>query len=366
MSLDGDRSIKGPPVDPSLEASSNPATEGRGQQREGWERFPWEKFGGFVVNEGSKRTGWTWEHGFDVKRHDGSSHWVCGRCVTKRSPRPAIFAAAGTANQAKHLVNEHRIDDPTGKRPAKRAKISVAERLLADVTKPPEQALVNRLIQSFNPVYFQQLLVDWITHDNISFHKVESPYFRRLMEYTNPTCAPFLPSHPTLRKWLVDKFNRHKGIVTELLLSSPGLIHLSFDGWTSNNHKSLLGVVVHFLGPTGKLRQFTIGLPQQDSHSGVDMAEEVAQILAVWGISDKIGYIVTDNASNNDVAIRLFTDWIRCSQANSIGSRNNIAWPQSWEVSAGLFHACNHGDEEDRGMGYATRRRREKQRERGM
>ncbi|EKG09201.1 hypothetical protein MPH_13801 [Macrophomina phaseolina MS6] len=254
MSLDGDRSIKGPPVDLNLEASSNPATEGRGPQREGWERFPWEKFSGFVVNEGSKRTGWTWEHGFDVRRHDGSSHW--------------------------HLVNEHGIDDPTGKRPAKRAKISVAERLLADVTKPPEQAFVNRLIQSFNPVYFQQLLVDWITHDNISFRKVESPYFRRLMEYTNPTYAPFLPSHPTLRKWLVDEFNRHKGIVTKLLLSSPGLIHLSFDGWTSNNHKSLLGVVVHFLGPTGKLRQFTIRLPQQDSHGGVDIAEEVAQILA--------------------------------------------------------------------------------------
>lgn len=74
--------------------------------------------------------------------------------------RPISLAAAGTANQAHHLVKEHSIADPTGKRSAKPARISIATRLQLDPKKSEEQALLNKLICSFNPAYFQQLLVD--------------------------------------------------------------------------------------------------------------------------------------------------------------------------------------------------------------
>ncbi|EKG08943.1 Ribonuclease H-like protein, partial [Macrophomina phaseolina MS6] len=113
-----------------------------------------------------------------------------------------------------------------------------------------------------------------------------------------------LPSHLTIRKWLLGEFNRHKGVVTEVLHGAPGLIHLSFDGWSSRNRLSLLGLNVHFLSSSGKVRQFLIGLPELEGrHTGVNLAEEVACVIAEWDIGLKIGYFITDNADNNNACL---------------------------------------------------------------
>ncbi|KAF4314536.1 HAT domain-containing protein [Botryosphaeria dothidea] len=107
-----------------------------------------------------------------------------------------------------------------------------------------------------------------------------------------------------LVKLLIDEFNRHKGIVTELLHGAPGLIYLSFDGWTSRNNLSLLGLNIHFLSREGKVRQFLIRLPEVEGrYTGVNLAEEVAKIIAEWGIGGRIGYFITDNADNNDTCL---------------------------------------------------------------
>lgn len=290
---------------------TNLAVDGRGPVREGWEYFPWQKFRGYHVTESKQRSGWTWEHAYDIEDVEGRTRWVCMYCVHKKAHKPASFAAAGTDNQARHLVTEHKIEDPTGKRHVKRAKISVAQRLGLDTNRPSEQAIVNRLVTSFNPAYFQQLLTDWVSSDNIPFRKLESERFRRVLSYLNPavTSTGSLPTHSTVRKWLLDEFNRHKGIVAELLQSSPGLIHLAFDGWTSCNHLSLLGINVFFLTSSGTLRKFLVGLPHAEGrHTGDSLAEEVAQIITEWGIGGQLGYFVTDNASNNDTCMEALAE----------------------------------------------------------
>lgn len=93
-------------------------------------------------------------------------------------------------------------------------------------------------------------------------------------------------------------------MVTELLETALGLVHFSFDMWTSGNSLALLGVVVHFMDAKGKVWQFLLGLPHHyESHSGYNIAETFVVIAYQYNIQDRIGYFTTDNASNNDTCI---------------------------------------------------------------
>jgi hypothetical protein len=77
--------------------------------------------------------------------------------------------------------------------------------------------------------------------DNVPFHKLKSPYFRALMGYV--TCAIVEsgspPIYTTICEWIVRSFNRHKGVVTELLGRSLGRINNSFDAWSSRRFTSI-------------------------------------------------------------------------------------------------------------------------------
>jgi hypothetical protein len=113
-----------------------------------------------------------------------------------------------------------------------------------------------------------------------------------------------LPTHSTIREWIVRSFNRHKGVVTELLGRSLSRINVSFDAWSSRRFTSLLGLTVHFLDDEGKFCTFLLGLPQiEGRHSGENLADRVSEIIHEYGFENRIGYFVTDNAESNDTCI---------------------------------------------------------------
>ncbi|KAG7423080.1 Zinc finger BED domain-containing protein DAYSLEEPER [Fusarium oxysporum f. sp. raphani] len=113
-----------------------------------------------------------------------------------------------------------------------------------DARQGKDQAVMNAFITSFDPLRFQRLLIRWVACDNVPFNTLESPYFRELMEYANSAIieSGSLPTHNTMREWIVRTFNRHKGVVTELLGRSLSRINVSFDVWTSRKYTSLLGL----------------------------------------------------------------------------------------------------------------------------
>ncbi|KAM4066750.1 transposase-like protein [Hirsutella rhossiliensis] len=116
-----------------------------------------------------------------------------------------------------------------------------------DSHRPKDQALMNAFIASFDPLHFQNLLIRWVACDNVPFHKLESPYFRELMDRIN----------------------------------------ISFDGWSSRN-----------------FRTFLLGLPQiEGRHTGENLADRVSEIIHEYGLEDCIGYFVTDNAESNDTCL---------------------------------------------------------------
>ena len=239
--------------------------------------------------------------------------WVCQRCIMKREP--VAFNARGIANVENHLHDVHNLDDPTGKRKRKRSEESpllpakqrkIDNMFTLDACQLKNQAFVNMLKTNFVKERFQQLLINWIIDANLPFRTLEHPRLRETFEYANPLIRDnnAMISHSTVRQRLVNEFESNKDTVVQALRRSPGLIHIAFDGWRSRNQHALFGITCCYVDSAFRIQKLVLGLPElRESHTGVNIAEEVGNILDEYKIQDKIGYFSLDNASNNDTAM---------------------------------------------------------------
>ncbi len=142
---------------------------------------------------------------------------------------------------------------------------------------------------AFDPAMNNVLLLDWITYHNHPFSIINSERFRRLLQYNNPWLElKQIPCANTLVNLLQVEYNNALGPVTELLQSAKHKIHFIFDGWTSKWNRSFLGINAYFVDRDWKQWKVLLGLPPiTRRHTGKDIADEVAEILAHYSIMDK-------------------------------------------------------------------------------
>lgn len=282
-----------------------------------WKIFPWRRFPGYTISErAGRQTSWVWEHGFDIQPSDSPTKrkWVCRPCLKKPKPRISEFSAVGTQNIENHLFKEHSLVDSSGKRkpPAppkgikeKTPSRNIVEMLNLDASDPKEQAIANALIQRFDKDRFQKLLIEWVVDANVSFRQPEHHRLRHVFEYLNPSVAVTNAhiSHDTVRKRIVNLHLQYKKWIINHLKSTPGLIHIAFDGWRSRNRHALYGIICFYINETGVPSKLVLGLPElKISHSGENIAAQILEILESYEILDKVGYITLDNAGNMDTA----------------------------------------------------------------
>lgn len=99
---------------------------------------------------------------------------------------------------------------------------------------------------------------------------------------------------------------QRKPEVAESLRTSLSDVSISFDGWSSPNGLSLLGVVAHCIDKDCPLLNALIGMPRiEGQHSGEKIAKAVSALIHEHGIQRKIGAFVLDNAANNDTAVEI-------------------------------------------------------------
>ncbi|KAF4546993.1 Hypothetical protein D9617_74g064550 [Elsinoe fawcettii] len=92
--------------------------------------------------------------------------------------------------------------------------------------------------------------------------------------------------------------------MTEILASAITRINISFDLWTSRNKLALLGLVAHFVDAGSTPVTTLLALPRQAGrHTGANLAETIGAVIAHYNLQDRVGYFVTDNASNNDTRL---------------------------------------------------------------
>ncbi|KJZ69950.1 hypothetical protein HIM_10658 [Hirsutella minnesotensis 3608] len=265
--------------------------------RPGYEGVDWSRLPGYTVSRQRRRprTGWVWEHGYDIESESsGHRFWLCKRCHWKRAVITHLYDAASTSQANNHMEDVHRISKGGPLSPRKKKQRTLLDMIDLDAHDARDQAVMNAVLSSFDPLHFQRLLIRWVACDDVPFNKLESPYFRELLEYANSAIIDTgsLPTHNTMR------------IVTELLGRSLSCINVSFDVWTNRKFTSLIGNTVHFLDEEGKYRTFLLGLPQVEGrHSGENLADRISEILHEYGLKGRVGYFVTDNAESNDTCL---------------------------------------------------------------
>ncbi|KAM3561796.1 hypothetical protein ARSEF4850_003029 [Beauveria asiatica] len=183
---------------------------------------------------------------------------------------------------------------------------SIADMMKLDPLKPKEQALSNHIIKSFNRTHFQNLLMEWIVGNNLAFATVEHKELQAIFEYLNPSvriCGANLTAD-SIRSRVLSAYKEHKDKVVEVLQRSPGLVHLSFDGWRSGNRLALYGIACFYRDENNKPCKIAIGVPELSSrHSGANIATQILDVIDQYAIRDKVGYFTLDNAENNDTAM---------------------------------------------------------------
>lgn len=215
------------------------------------------------------------------------------------------YESNGSANIIKHLRDIHGIKDPGRKDVTPPSRTKTLTEHFGVTAAPADQRIFSTILGRLKLGAFEELLVDWITHDNLPFRLIESERLRRLIEFVNPMYKDKIPSSAVLRSRLRSIYNGAKGAVTEHLKTARGKIHITFDGWTSRNQLSLLGVNCFFVDQQWRHQKLLLALPAVSGrHIGDNLANEVADVLAEWDLGrDRLGYMVLDNASNNDTAM---------------------------------------------------------------
>ncbi|KAM3552688.1 hypothetical protein MY1884_007078 [Beauveria asiatica] len=126
-------------------------------------------------------------------------------------------------------------------------------------------AEVFQLTMPFNEDEYKQKLIDWAIKLRLSYREVTDEATIELLTYGKPSLARLLPTHH------------------------------------STVSQKYAAVCAHFVDGNGHPRTLLLGFPRRcGGHTGDDLAALVKPVILQYGIGDKLGSFVMDNAGDND------------------------------------------------------------------
>jgi hypothetical protein len=283
-----------------------------GESKFNYENVKWERLPGFnrpYAQLIGKLSSGMWKLGVPTE-HTATHHrwWLCTACHSADAvdpPKHHYNINKGSSSVSGHLRDVHgqSWNEKGQIIPCGRKGTPIPAGL--DSNKPREQIILNELSKEFDEAHFRRLLVRWIVYDNVSFRQVDCEAFREFVTYLSPRAAQALPTDKTIRRWIMKGYDMHKAAVKEALQGAVSKIHIAFDLWTSSNCLSLNGIVAHFIDAKFESRAILLATPEQnESHMGVEIADQVISVIEDFNIGDNLGFFVLDNASNNDTAMQ--------------------------------------------------------------
>ena len=173
------------------------------------------------------------------------------------------------------LNNDQSIDDAT--------TYPIAQKKNKD-SKSPKQILVTNA------------LVDFVAGDLMPLSIVESDHFKKLVNILDPTYQ--LPSKKYLSTELQKKCDHTK---RKLLSQLAGIssINLTLDVWFNSQTRSCLGITGHFITESWTLKSVMVGCScVTGRHNAENIILWYDEIIAEFGIRDKVKHTLTDSACN--------------------------------------------------------------------
>ena len=163
----------------------------------------------------------------------------------------------------------------------------------------------------------RKVISHYILVNELPFRHVESFMFDKVMR----TATPFWQkiSRHVVKKDCVSTYEIEKNKLRELL-KSVRKINITTDMWTSSHQK--LGYMVvtgHWIDSDWNLNMRVLTFCNvPPPHSGFVISEALLKCFNEWGIIDKIGTLIVDNAAANDVALRCLKQTFSARRSLSI------------------------------------------------
>ncbi|TQW01624.1 hypothetical protein IF2G_10859 [Cordyceps javanica] len=254
-----------------------------------------------LSRKGSKgRKSWIKLHGLFVVELDANdkplnAHWVCRLCDIKG--QAVFFAASATTSAADHLRKVFEGSPVADSDPS---------------TDESDRAKRPRLHYSAVPKarinIVRELSVGLIVDADLPFSVFTNPYFEQLVWQLDPQIASQVPwSRQSMSRHLNDVYHDKKCVVEQELSHALTEIHLGFDLWTSPNRYAIMAVTAHFLDRQGCHQMRLLALRRQlGCHSGENLACTLLEVVREWGLEDRVGVVVSDNAATNDTCLQNF------------------------------------------------------------
>ncbi|CCE35275.1 uncharacterized protein CPUR_03263 [Claviceps purpurea 20.1] len=265
-----------------------------------------------------RRTGWFWAHGHDVQRktEDGQSYqtyFLCCHCIAQQVYCPKSYVSSNTRNIENHLRKAHDVLHPN---PSSKTMRPLPKRALdqpdlrsflakKQKTDDVQKESVTR-IESIDKPTFQRRLVQWATTTNQPFDILEHSELSGVFKCLNPLREEGLLTHDNLRNTILEEVNSLKARVIEALERSPSCVHISFEGWTSEDRQTFFSVNASFLdAETFQPRKVMLGIPDLITFgTGEDFSGAVTNVLKEYKLisqyNNKVGYFVLNDAPDSD------------------------------------------------------------------
>jgi hypothetical protein len=279
----------------------------------------------------------TWAHARQAKSNeptlnpDGHPLLYCVHC-----PEATAYNSHVTTNFRKHLLAKHKIKVDISQSKLKTDILSQLQQLLldAEVSDQIEEVTTEIMKSILHRQLINEALVSLIATRNLSFRILEWPEFHTFCRLLNPQSKDFLhTAHSTVPRLIEKSFTARKDLIRKKLQSALSSIHLSLDIWTSPNRHLLLGVCAHFVDCSQEtLSKALLGLQSVPGHSGQDQFDILLPLLEDYGIVQKLGCIIGDNASTNDTL---------CKAISRHLSNEEIEWNPSFRRIRCLGHIIN-------------------------
>lgn len=368
---DDDLPLSTAPSDPSapteLQKTNQDSVEARDGQDDTFIQLTdyswvvWDQLPLYAKPLDERRTvNWVWNHGVPIvskNRADTTKYWLCKRCFLTGSPR-TFMVNRGVHGPQYHLRNHHSIAPESAEKFDYHAWF---QKIGLDPSSPVHQPIIEKLLAEVNIDDAFNAYRRYVILAHVPFSSVESPAFRAFCEVLQPrTLAPkSIPSRRTFTRRILQDFRNSKTHIRAYLRTIAGLLHIAFDLWTSPNLKAMNGIVTHFWDHNideNNLRNCLLALsPMMEAHTGKNIAKDVARAIKDYSISDKIGYFVLDNASNNDTALEELgkllgksPQWVKHRRLRCLGHIMNLIArallfgeeKNIWEAQSQLQTSC--------------------------
>lgn len=167
-----------------------------------------------------------------------------------------------------------------------------------------------------------------ILYHEYPFMKMEHVLFNKFMRTATPYWKKI--SRTTTKNDRVSTYDIQKKKL-KTLMKNVNRISITIDLWKSGQKIQYMVITAHFVDDDWQLQKCVLNFCNvPPPYTGVIIADALHKCLVEWGIENKVGTITGDNASYNDVALRVL--------------KENFAMKKKLPLDKKLFHirCCAH------------------------